>query len=136
MKHKVRLIIALILILIVCWFGYTHTEEVNKVSNAVKPLKQQLLRFIWLISIGSITYWAFIKQQHKWISTLIVLVYATAVCILGILGLIEFKWRLLSENQKELISGVRLFLSSPLPFMMAWFLQISNIQKESKGTKF
>ncbi len=132
MKHKVRLIIALILILIVCWFGYTHTEEVNKVSNAVKPLKQQLLRFIWLISIGSITYWAFIKQQHKWISTLIVLVYVTAVCILGILGLIEFKWRLLSENQKELISGVRLFLSSPLPFMMAWFLQMFSVNNENK----
>ena len=132
MKHNIRLGIALLLILVICWFGYTHTEEVNKVSNAVKPLKQQLLRFIWLISIGSITYWAFIKQQHKWISTLIVLVYVTAVCILGILGLIEFKWRLLSENQKELISGVRLFLSSPLPFMMAWFLQMFSVNNENK----
>jgi hypothetical protein len=136
MKHNVRLGIALLLILVICWFGYIHTEEVNKISNAVKPLKQQILRFLWLISIGSATYWAFAKQHQKWIPTLIFLIYTIAIITLGLLGLIEFKWKLFSENHKELISGIRLFLSSPLPFMMAWFLQISNIQKESKGTKF
>ncbi len=129
MKHNVRIIIALLIIIVVCWFGYTYTEEINKVSNATKPFKQQLQRYTWLIVIGLVTYWAFLKHPYQWIAKTIILIYALTIVVLGFLGLLEFKWKLFSENQKELISSVRLFLSSPLPFIMAWFLSVIDLSK-------
>lgn len=132
MKHKRRIWIGIVAIIIICWFGYTYTEEVNKISNAHKPLKQQIQRFIWLAVVGLIAYWSFLKHRYQWISKTIIIVYMISIFMLGGLGLIEFKWKVFSENQKELISGVRLFLSSPLPFMVAWFLSTSNFDTLTK----
>lgn len=132
MKHNIRIWIGIVLIIIVCWFGYTYTEEINKISNAHKPLKQQVQRFIWLIVVGLITYWSFLKHSYKWLSKTIFIVYILSIFILGCLGLIEVKWRLFSENQKELISSIRLFLSSPLPFIIAWFLSNTNFNTTRK----
>lgn len=132
MKHNLRIWIGVVLIIIVCWFGYTYTEEINKISNAHKSFEQQLQRFIWLIIVGVICYWCFLKHPYQWLSKTILIVYLISIFILGVLGLIEFKWRLFSENQKELIAGFRLFLSSPLPFIIAWFLSNTNFNNSSK----
>lgn len=133
MKHNIRIWIGIVLIIIVCWFGYTYTEEINKVSNSVKPLKQQIQRFSWLIIVGLICYWSFLKHNYQWLSKTIVIVYGISILLLGCLGLIELKWKLFSENQKELISSVRLFLSSPLPFIIAWFLSNANFNGTNKN---
>ncbi|MBW7952694.1 MAG: hypothetical protein LC134_01270 [Chitinophagales bacterium] len=133
MSTKLRYIIAIILILLVCWFGYTFTEEINKISNAPKPFKQQLQRLLWLILVGIITWWAFVKNTKKWLAQTVIIVYGFAVIIIGLLGLVEWKYKILGENIKELIAGVRLFLSSPLPFIFLWILSSVKFETEQKN---
>lgn len=133
MSTKLRYIIAIILILLVCWFGYTFTEEINKISNAPKPFKQQLQRLLWLILVGIITWWAFVKNTKKWLAQTVIIVYGFAVIIIGLLGLVEWKYKILGENLKELIAGVRLFLSSPLPFIFLWILSSVKFETEQKN---
>lgn len=135
MANRWRLITSLILILITCWFGYAYTEEINKISYNPKPFKQQLQRFIWLVVVGFLTYYAFSKNKKKWLPAIILIVYGTIIIALGILGLIESKYRFFSENQKELISGVRLFFSSPLPFTAIWFLSVLDLQSLNQQEK-
>jgi len=133
MKNNTRYIIAIILILIICWFGYTYTEDINKTYSTHKPFKQQLQRFIWLISVGLITWWAFAKNSKKWISVTVWIVYGVVIFSFGVLGIIEWKYKIFSENFKEFIAGIRLFLSSPLPFIFLWFLTTLKFNSFNKS---
>lgn len=132
MNKKTRYIIALILILVICWFGYIYTEEINKVAYVHKPFKQQLLRLLWLCIVGFLTWWAFLTDKKKWKSKVVGIIYFLVVVIFGILGLLEWKYKIFGESFKELISGVRLFLSSPLPFLFLWLLSSVNLENLKK----
>ncbi len=131
MKYNFRLPLSLLLILIVCWIGYDKTEEINKISNSSKPLIQQIQRFLWLISVGVISLIAFYKSKYEWVFKILLLVYFIGIILIGLFGLIQYKWQFFSENQKELISGTRLFLSSPLPLIICWLLTITETKSKN-----
>jgi hypothetical protein len=108
-------VIYFIIILIVCYWGYSVTEDINVISNTPKPFIQQLLRLTWLGLVGLFTYLPFKKEVA--LKNIIIGVFGFFIFFLGITGIIEWKFRLLSENAKEFFAGIRLFLSSPLPFL-------------------
>lgn len=133
MNNKLRYIISLFLILIICWLGYTYTEEIKLfTSNRHKPFQLQFKRLLWLISIGVLTWWGFKKNTKKWLAQIVIITYILAVIIIGLLGLIEWKYKILGENTKEFISGIRLFLSSPLPFIFLWIMSSINLDVMQK----
>lgn len=133
MNKTFKHIIAISLILIVCWWGYTNTEEINKISNVHKPFEQQLKRIIWLLIVGIITWWAFAKDNNQWLSKIVVIIYAFVIITIGLIGVLEWKFKFLSENWKEFFAGVRLFLSSPLPFIFLWIMRKINFDHFSKN---
>lgn len=133
MSNNLRYIISLLLILIVCWLGYTYTEEIKIASNSHKPFLLQIKRLLWLIIVGLLTWWAFKNGTKKWINQIIILVYGITIILIGSLGLIEWKYKFLGENLKELISGIRLFLSSPLPLIFLWIMSTINFDTFQKS---
>lgn len=134
MNNKLRYIISLVLILLICWIGYTYTEEIKLVtSNRHKPFQLQFKRLVWLISIGGLTWWAFVKNTKKWLAQTVIIAYGLAIIIIGLLGLIEWKYKFFGENTKEFISGIRLFLSSPLPFIFLWIMSSINLDAMQKS---
>lgn len=113
-------LIYFIIILIVCYLGYSITEDINIISNTPKPFIQQLLRLIWMGLVGLFTYLPFKRQVF--FKNSIIGIFLFFMFFLGITGLLEWKFRLLSENAKEFFAGIRLFLSSPLPFLLVLLL--------------
>jgi glucan phosphoethanolaminetransferase (alkaline phosphatase superfamily) len=121
--RKIRAIIALVLMILINWVGYWYIYER---ADHLDPLKQRSLKyvlyFLWLGVICIVGYWSMKGFQIKWIQKIWIILYAIIIILLLMAGVIDHWIGITSADVRDLISVIKAFFQSPMPFVVCWFL--------------
>ena len=120
MRHKLRFWLAFSIIILFSWLDYQYFTEGH--ADFFPAVIRQLGHLIVLLLILAAGYWGWAKQVLPWPKRVWVYSYGLTISIIGIIGLIQWKTELFGVGFLDVISSVRLFLGSPVPYFMMYIL--------------
>ncbi|HTN47335.1 MAG TPA: hypothetical protein VL098_13380 [Flavipsychrobacter sp.] len=134
MKNLIRKeILALALLIILCWFDYQYFTEGKSVLE-MSAITRRIAHLLFLAVLIPVGYWG-LGNFPKWMRGLWFASYAAVFCFLFIVGVLQVKLKLFSVATLDQISTIRLFFGSPMPFMILYILFVitRNSQAKSQG---
>ena len=128
LKNNWKLVLSLILIIGLSWIELQHVSE----ATGVGAMKRRIFHLVFLggVYAAGIFYW----HQHKihWVKYVWTLGYASLVVRLMLVGLVQWKFDIVSADVLDQIRHLRVFFSSPLPFII--LLVIPKMERSFAGT--
>jgi hypothetical protein len=126
-----REIIALVLLIIVCWFDYQYFTEGQSVIE-MSATTRRIAHLLFLGVLIPVGYWG-LGNFPKWMRGLWLASYTAVFCFLFIIGVLQMKLKLFSVTTLDQISTIRLFFGSPMPFMILYILFVITHNSQSKN---
>ena len=120
MKNK-RVIIAVIIMVIVSWLGYKG-YDVN-FFQTLNPLTKHLINFGLLVTVALTGCFAIWNFREKWLLLVWILFYCSGIVLLVIIGIVDLVHRISNHLIRDSVAPFRMFLTSPLPFLVILFLR-------------
>jgi hypothetical protein len=120
MSNKLRIIIALLVIVVLAWI------ELQQYSEAVNVPEQtrKIAHILFLVAIMLVGYWGWFAHPLKWLKNAWVLAYTAVLAIIVAFGVIHWKVYQFSIGFLDQISLLRIFFSSPVPFLVLVVFQM------------
>jgi ABC-type uncharacterized transport system YnjBCD permease subunit len=135
MRHKNRVWIAGLLISLIYWCTWHSYHDNPQAHFNTNPFVRHGLNFFLLLLVGIIGWWGWKSHPDKWIKKLWVPIYAAILSFMIGTGIIDLLIRFESMSFRNLLSGLRLFFTSPVPFGVLLFLsRFSNSGKNISDT--
>ena len=113
--------VAFILICFITLLTYQAFEGYRFLTGQPQFLKH-IFNIGFLVAVAGIGYYSLRQLQEKWMSKLWIFLYAVVAIILVVFGMIDVIFKLQTQNLRNLLSGLKMFFCSPLPFLMVLFL--------------
>lgn len=109
--------VVLLLIIIIYWFESQLSEAVGE-----GDVKRKLFNFASVILVMVLGYIGWYGHPVRWIPKLWLLLYGLIVFIVIGTGLINWKLPVFGRDFMDAIHNLRLFFTSPLPFLALFVL--------------
>ncbi len=132
MKSK-RIALSLLMIIFISWISFKG-YDINFFQN-LKPVVKHLANFGLLISTALTGYFAIKPFQEKWILSVWVLVYTSVVIVLVSIGIVDVFHRITNYLVRDSIAPIRMFFTSPVPFLIILFLKRTTPQPVAEKWK-
>lgn len=123
MPHRSRFILAFVVITALCWIDYQYYSEGGAV-RAIDDTRRQMAHLIILILLVPIGWFGWSAHGVKWIRKFWLLTYLTAICFLITFGLIQSFFHPFGTTTKDIVSSIRLFFTSPMPFLLLQLIRM------------
>lgn len=120
-SYKLRMWLAFILIIALCWLDYQFFTEGLK-AHLMAPQKRRIMHLLLICCITATGYWGWYRHPMKWIKKLWVFLYFITIFLIGCIGLLQWQYQLFDHNVLDVIFGVRIFFCSPAPFFILYIL--------------
>lgn len=114
MANKWKVWIPLLVIVILSWLELQFFTE----SVGVEEFKRKIAHIVFLIAVGAVGYFTWAKHPVGWLRSVWIMAYTAAIALIMGVGLIQWKFGLFGTAFLDEIHHIRLFFSSPLPFIM------------------
>jgi len=122
LKQNKRELIVLLLIAIICWFGYRFLYE-NDYKKNLPRMIGHFINFSWFLIIMALGYIGLMKNANKWKKKIWILIHIIALLFLMAGGLIEKAAnKVVTLEWIDLFGLTRSFFTSPMPFLIIWLL--------------
>lgn len=130
MGHKLRMILALLIIVVLAWV------ELQQYSEAVNVPEQtrKVAHILFLVFIMLVGYWGWFAHPMRWLKNAWLLAYATVLAIIVGFGIIHWKVYQFSIGFLDQISLLRIFFSSPVPFLVLVVFQMRKKEAVEPGS--
>lgn len=117
MKPDKRVIVAELIIILI-WLLDSEYLGLNK-----SEIFRQIFHVVAAFSIALTGYITW-RKKERWVCTVWIWVYTVVLFLILIMGLLLFNGIQLSETARLNIWNIRLFFTSPLPFMALYVLYL------------
>jgi CDP-diglyceride synthetase len=95
------------------WHGYTDDPKTQFKANTVL---RHAIDFMLLISVALTGWYGWKKHWQPWILQLWIFIYAVVILSIGALGAIDMYLGIHNLSFRNMLSNLRLFFTSPVPF--------------------
>ena len=140
LKNNWKILIALFLIIGLSWIESQHISE----ATGVAEMKRRVFHIVFLGGIYATGIWYWHQHRTGWIKYLWTLAYAGLVLLLVGVGMLQWKFQIFSEQILDQVRYLRVFFSSPLPFIImliiprveaSWSHLQPNYRLKAQGAK-
>ncbi|RYE25906.1 MAG: hypothetical protein EOP51_02425 [Sphingobacteriales bacterium] len=125
MQNKWVRWLCLVLIIVLAWIELQFFTEASNVAEYTR----QIAHILFLLAIMGVGYYVWAKSTVKWLKVVWVATYVFVLLLVFGIGalnrVVHFNIDFLDE-----IHQVRVFFSSPIPFLMTWVLEYLQKQKQ------
>jgi len=121
MQPKARLVLVLLLLTVISFIDHQFFYEPRQVTT-LSALQRQVMHLLVLLCFIPIGLIALKGDKIHWMKKLWVTVYASAISLLAVIGVIQWKLHAFPSGVLDIISTVRIFITSPLPFLLLYFM--------------
>jgi len=95
------------------WHGYTDNPETQFKANT---LLRHAIDFLLLLGVALTGFYGWKNHHQSWILKLWVLIYSVVIFSISFLGLVDIYLGIHNLSFRNLLSNLRLFFTSPVPF--------------------
>lgn len=129
MGNKLRMILALLIIVVLAWI------ELQQYSEAVNVPEQtrKIAHILFLIGIMLVGYWGWFAHPLKWLKNAWLLAYCAVLAIVVVIGIVHWKFYQFSVGFLDQVSLLRIFFSSPVPFLVLIVFQMRRGRPAEQG---
>ena len=120
MRSKAIFWLALVCIAVVCWLDYQFFNE--GFSYKYNALQRQSGHLAVLAIILPLGYLGWTQHPAKWPRRLWTMVYMIIICLVILIGAIQWETGWFGVGFLDNVSSLRLFFSSPLPYLLLFLL--------------
>jgi magnesium-transporting ATPase (P-type) len=117
-----RVWISGILISLVYWATWHGYHDNPKYHFSTNPYIRHSLNFSLLLLVALVGWHGWRYHRQIWIKKLWVIIYVSIITFLLICGAFDLLFRFENMSTRSLLSGLRLFFTSPVPFGVLIFL--------------
>jgi len=121
MQRKSRNITVLILLTLISFADHQFFYEPERVTS-LSAVQRQFMHLLVLLSFIPVGAFALGTQPAAWVNRLWIATYSAAVGILALVGVVQWKLGLFPGRLLDVISSLRIFLTSPLPLMLLLYM--------------
>jgi hypothetical protein len=127
MQLKYRMLIAVLLITLICWFEIQYLTE-GFYRSPIPEKGRHLVHLLLLVTVTAVGYWGWKTHPMKWLSSLWVLSYAACILFLLVMSIVYLFVGHFNADTIGTIRGIRLFFCSPMPFLLLFVLSRINLK--------
>lgn len=133
--NKIRTVIAFLLLALLSFIDQQYFYEPLSAAS-VNPLFRQIMHIVILLAFIPIGYWAMLHHRLSWLKKLWVGIYITFIGIMISIGAFQILTHIVNVSLLDFIAKIRLFVESPLLFLIMLFLsQIISDEKTISAKK-
>jgi hypothetical protein len=114
MQNKSRIWISLLIIVALSWIELQFFTE----SIGVEETKRKVAHMAFLVAVGAVGYFAWVKHPVRWLRSVWLLGYTVALLLIVVVGVIQMQFQVFGTAFLDEIHHIRVFFNSPLPFIM------------------
>ena len=118
---KSKTLLAFLFITGISWLTYQAFEGSRFLKDQSQFIKHSVNIF-FLLAVFSAGYFAFSFYKQTWIRTIWLLLYSLIIAILLLFGFFDLLLTIKAQNIRNMLSGLKMFFCSPLPFVLLIFL--------------
>jgi hypothetical protein len=128
-----RTIVAFISICFITLLTYQAFEGYRFLTG--KPqLVKHIFNIGFLLAVAAIGYYSLNRFPEKWIVKIWTFLYLAVIAFLLLFGVIDVLFHLQIQNVRNMLSGIKMFFCSPLPFLLLIFLsKFSEVKPGNDG---
>lgn len=114
MTKKVSTWVSLVLIVILSWIELQYFSE----SQGVDETGRRAAHILFLLAIMMVGYLAWSRHIVVWTRQIWLFTYTGAILLIVGIGLLQWKFQWFGTDLLDQVRDIRIFFSSPLPFLM------------------
>jgi hypothetical protein len=114
MKNKLSTWLSLVIIVALSWIELQYFTE----SQGVDELQRKAAHILFLVAIMAAGYIAWAKHIVVWTRQIWLFSYIGAIVLITGIGLVQWKFQVFGSDLLDQVRDIRIFFSSPLPFLM------------------
>jgi len=113
--------IAGIIILFLYFCTYQESEGL-KFLHGAKPLVRHTVNFGLLLTVAGFGVYGLSREKQKWVRTIWIAIYFMIIGFMGVLGIVDLLYYLDNLSFRNMVSFLRMFFTSPVPYGIVLFL--------------
>ena len=112
------------------WHGYTDDPKTNFKAN---PVIRHSIDYLLLITVAFTGWWGWNNHHQQWVKHLWVFIYLVIITSIGAFGVIDHFFTVEDLSVRNLLSGLRLFFNSPVPYgILIYFAKRSHAMAKQR----
>jgi hypothetical protein len=124
---KPRVWIAAVIICLLYWATWHSYHDDPTIHYTTNPLLRHGINFGLLLSVAITGVYGWSKHHQPWIGKLWLFIYSVVLFIVILCGGLDVVARLENPSFRNMLSGLRLFFTSPVPYgVLVYFSNLTD----------